>query len=81
MMQYNANYVFNQLALINRLRNRVAHHEPICFVPTYSRILTRYVGQIYGHMKELFQWMDIDMGTLLHGLDCVESECMQIDLI
>lgn len=31
-IQYNHTFVFNQLAQINNLRNRIAHHEPICFL-------------------------------------------------
>ncbi|WP_345229747.1 Abi family protein [Olivibacter ginsenosidimutans] len=31
-IQYNHSYVFNQLGKINELRNRIAHHEPICFL-------------------------------------------------
>jgi hypothetical protein len=31
LVQYNSNYVFGQLEQINKLRNRLAHHEPICF--------------------------------------------------
>lgn len=30
-IQYNHTYIFNQLAHINNLRNRIAHHEPIFF--------------------------------------------------
>ncbi len=30
-IQYNHTFVFNHLGLINDLRNRIAHHEPICF--------------------------------------------------
>ena len=30
-IQYNHNFMMNQLAAINDLRNRIAHHEPICF--------------------------------------------------
>ncbi len=32
-VQYNNTFVYNQLAQINNIRNRIAHHEPICFVP------------------------------------------------
>ena len=29
--RYDNTYVFQELDYINKLRNRVAHHEPICF--------------------------------------------------
>lgn len=35
-IQYNNTYVFNQLAQLNNIRNRMAHHEPICFLPGHS---------------------------------------------
>ena len=30
-IQYNQTYIFNKLAQINEFRNRIAHHEPVCF--------------------------------------------------
>lgn len=30
---YNAKFIFNKLQKINNLRNRIAHHEPVCFTP------------------------------------------------
>jgi hypothetical protein len=37
-IQYNHTFIFNQLAQINNLRSRIAHHEPICFqITTYKK--------------------------------------------
>jgi hypothetical protein len=58
-IQYNQTFVFNQLAQINNLRNRIAHHEPICFVPGQPVKGTTYARQHYGLILQLFQWMSI----------------------
>jgi hypothetical protein len=77
--QYNQTFVFNQLAQINELRNRIAHHEPICFQAGQSIINTNDVRRHYATIKMLFQWMDIDEYSLLYGLNHIEAICNQID--
>lgn len=80
-VQYNQNYVFNRLAEINELRNRIAHHEPICFRPRSSVIDTFYVRQRYGFILQLFQWMNINEADFLYGLDHINTVCDKIDNI
>lgn len=80
-MQYNNSYVFNQLASINELRNRIAHHEPICFTQGTNTINTNYARDNYHRIIELFNWMDINHRSLLYGIDHVETICDQIDQI
>ncbi|MGK6351592.1 Abi family protein [Parapedobacter sp. DT-150] len=63
-IQYNHSYVFNQLGQINELRNRIAHHEPICFAPGQPLIDTTYARQHYNLILQLFQWMNIDESAL-----------------
>jgi Abi-like protein len=58
--QYNQTFVFNQLAQINNLRNRIAHHEPICFLQSKDEKDTTYARQHYDLVKQLFQWMSIN---------------------
>ena len=77
--QYNANFVFNQLKQINDIRNRIAHHEPICFKPGIPIKDTTYVRQHYSLILQLFQWMSIDEGALLYGLDHINTVCNEID--
>ena len=79
LIQYNQSFVFNQLVQINNLRNRIAHHEPICFVPGQPIKGTIYARQHYGLILQLFQWMNIDEGKLLYGLDHINILCNQID--
>lgn len=80
-VQYNQTFVFNQLAQINNLRNRIAHHEPICFIPGQPIKNTTYARQHYGLILQLFQWMSIDEGKLLYGIDHINSVCHQIDAL
>ena len=77
--QYNSNFMFGELAKINGLRNRIAHHEPVCFKPSTQIIETSYARDHYSLIKMLFQWMDIDENKLLYGLDHIELVCSDID--
>lgn len=78
-MQYNQTYIFNELDKVNSLRNRIAHHETICFATNTSIIDTSYVINIYSKIKTLFSWMDIDSNSLLYGLDHINRVCAQIN--
>lgn len=67
-IHYNNLYVFNELDRINYIRNRIAHHEPICFgKPLHIDI--QYVKNCYHIIIQLFDWMDIDYKKLLYGID------------
>jgi hypothetical protein len=78
-IQYNHTFVFSQLKSINDIRNRIAHHEPICFLNGQPQRSTTYARQHYGYILQLFQWMQIDESALLYGIDHVNSLCNQID--
>jgi hypothetical protein len=78
-IQYNHTFVFNQLGLINDIRNRIAHHEPICFKPGTEEKNTTYTRQHYNLILQLFQWMNIDESALLYGLDHIQVVCNEID--
>lgn len=78
-MQYNQRFVFNQLDNVNKIRNRIAHHEPICFKPSLPMKDTTYAQQHYGLILQLFQWMTIDESALLYGLDHINRVCSDID--
>lgn len=80
-IQYNQTFVFNQLAQINNLRNRIAHHEPICFVPGQPVKGTTYARQHYELILQLFHWMNIDEGKFLYGIDHISTVCDQIDAL
>ena len=78
-IKYNHSYVFEELQKINNLRNRIAHHEAICFTADASKISTDYVRIRYQIILTLFHWMDIDEKSLMHGLDHVITVCNEID--
>jgi hypothetical protein len=78
-IQYNNTYIFNQLAQLNDIRNRMAHHEPICFLPGQPIKDTTYARQHYHLILQLFQWMQINEAALLYGLDHINTVCNEID--
>jgi Abi-like protein len=80
-IQYNHTFIFNQLHTINDLRNRIAHHEPICFQPGHPVKDTTYARQHYNLILQLFQWMNIDESALLYGLDHIITVCNEIDTL
>lgn len=77
--QYNATHIFNQLKQINEIRNRIAHHEPICFTPRQAIKNTTYARQNHALVLQLFQWMSINESSLLYGLDHILTVCNEID--
>lgn len=78
-IQYNNVYIFNQLAELNKIRNRIAHHEPICFVAGKAIKSSMYIREHYSLILQLFQWMQIDESSLLYGIDRVNIICNDID--
>ena len=69
--------IFLELDYINNIRNRIAHHEPICF--GYPMCVdTTYTLNNYARMMTLFQWMGIDANNFLYGIDHVGKECGRI---
>jgi len=77
-VQYNNSYIFNELDKINMLRNRIAHHEPICFVTGHSEVNMTYLLERYQKVMNMFSWMEIDSKSLLYGLDHVKEECEKL---
>lgn len=80
-IQYNNSYIFNELNGINVLRNRIAHHEPICFAQNHPAIDTTYILSSYNRIQTLFTWMGIDAKSLLYGLDHIASQCKKINTL
>lgn len=78
-VQYNHTTIFNELDHVNSLRNRIAHHEPICFPTGFAEITTDYIRWIYSKIMMLFEWMNIDGRSFLSGLDHVMCVCDTID--
>lgn len=78
-LHINQSYIFNELDKINTLRNRIAHHEPLCFPTGQALIYTGYIRGEYQKIQTLFSWMGIDSSSMLYGLDHVKKVCDKID--
>ena len=79
--QYNNIFFFNELDAINRLRNRIAHHEPICFLKGHEVVSTVYLQNSYQRINALLCWMGINSKSLLYGLDHIQKLSHQIEQI
>lgn len=81
--QYDNSYIYRELNYINRLRNRIAHHEPICFGTQARRnsIDTSYALNRYHRILILLDWLDIDGKALLYGLGDVAAICAKINAL
>lgn len=80
-MQYNHRYIFNELDKVNTLRNRIAHHEPVCFLLHEPVIDTCYILNEYQKIQTLFLWMGIDSRAMLYGLDHVQRVTAEINAL
>ena len=78
-LQYNNQYIFNELDAVNRIRNRIAHHEPVCFLHDLDQISTAHLLSVYDKVMTLFSWMGIDSKSLLYGMDHVKTVCQEIE--
>lgn len=72
-LRYNQNYIFRELEKINNFRNRLAHHEPVCFATGQAAIDTNNAKQNYQRMLDLFKWMQINESELLYGIDHING--------
>ena len=61
------------------MRNRIAHHEPICFYLQDAVINTGHVINEYQKIQTLFMWMGVDSKSVLYGLDHVQLLCEKIE--
>lgn len=72
-LQIDNKYIFNELNCINQIRNRIAHHEPICFVAGLPVKTVNYIQREYQRILKLLSWMGIEGEGLLYGIDHVSS--------
>lgn len=81
IITYNNTFIFNKLAQINKIRNRIAHHEPICFRNGHPVKDTAFARLQYNLILTIFQWMGINSASLLYGLDHIIDICNDIDAL
>lgn len=83
MQQQNPNLtyqdLFNQLTVVNELRNRLAHHEPVCFRSNCAIKDTTYARRVYGITIKLIDGMGLNTSQMLYGIDHVLAICDKID--
>jgi hypothetical protein len=65
----NHKQVFQELTKINEVRNRIAHHEPICFQD--EAISTVRIINRHNLILEVFHWLGCNNGRILYGVDGV----------
>lgn len=70
--------LFNELNIILDFRNRVAHHEPICFNGSQTINLTNVIST-YTSIIELTQWLAIDNVKFLKDLDNTNQIIVEIE--
>jgi hypothetical protein len=80
-IRYDHTYVFSELEKINSLRNRLAHHEPVCFLPGGHIKDTNLSMHHYVLIRQFFQWMQIDESALLYGIDHIAAVMNKIELL
>lgn len=71
--------IFSLLKAPNLLRNRIAHHEPICFLPNQAVVSTIEARRNYKLILDFYNWMGINEKLLLHGLDHITEICDRMD--
>ncbi|MBO9563919.1 MAG: hypothetical protein J7621_14145 [Niastella sp.] len=77
---HNQSFIYHKLDKINSIRNRVAHHEPICFGPD-NTIGTVYARSHFHAITDLLKYMRINSQQLFYGIDGILKEASYIDQI
>lgn len=71
--------ILKKLIKINRIRNRIAHYEPICFKEDI--ISTSSIERTYKLILELLQWLGCNPSKILYGIDGVRKAITAINCI
>lgn len=68
------------MGIVNDMRNRIAHHEPLCFAQGTATIDLSSVKQCIAIIDELMEWLDIDQGIIFNDCnDRCESVIQEIE--
>jgi len=76
----NQSLIYQKLDKINSIRNRVAHHEPICFGPG-NVIETIYARTHFQEIIDIITYMGINSQQLFYGVDGIVKEANFIDTL
>ena len=66
-------YIFKQLTEINDLRNRIAHHEPICFKNGLTHLDITDTIRISNSIILLLQWLNVDTKNQFVNIESINS--------
>jgi len=67
----NRNIIFSELEQIRIFRNRISHHEPICF-NTSNQIDFSHATSIYKSIINIIDWIDPEINSFLKEIDYVD---------
>ena len=75
--------VFDKLSDINRIRNRIAHHEPICFNDWRQQIglSDTYARRDFDNVITLLTWMGFDTNYILKDVNEFDKEALILKTI
>lgn len=71
--------ILKRLIKINEIRNRIAHHEPICF--DGAQISTARTERRYHIILELLEWLGSNPKKILRGIDKVPKSILAVNCI
>jgi hypothetical protein len=77
-LRCNQSLIYNKLNKINSIRNRVAHHEPICF-GREDTISTAYARSHFQEITDLLHYMNVNSQELFYGINGILKEADYID--
>jgi hypothetical protein len=62
-------------------RNRIAHHEPVCFQRLYNNIDILFTRTNHQRVHTYFTWLGVSPSRILRGIDKVDIILSKIDRI
>ncbi|MCU0470085.1 MAG: Abi family protein [Arcicella sp.] len=74
----NQKVVYQKLTEINNLRNRIAHHEPICFDGN-NQPSTQYSQKHYQDIIDLLEWFGYSPTQMMSGIESPHKNWKKID--
>jgi Abi-like protein len=73
----NQKNIYQKLTEINNLRNRIAHHEPICF-DSNNNPSVQYSQTHYQDILDLLEWLDYPATQVLDSLESPKKDWKNI---
>lgn len=74
----NRSTIFDSLEQIKGFRNRISHHEPICFDNAGKKDFSE-AKRIHELIKEVLTWIDPDMMSFLKEIDYVDDTIKRME--